>query len=80
MIVIEKAKAIALNLNNPNRVLDVVPDSRQLTFNNQQLVVTPHTIPASRKLRMLGIKVPSPILHYYDWCGEFTPYEHQKMT
>ena len=80
MIVVEKSKAIALNLKNPNRVLDVIPDSRQLTFNNQQLVVTPHTIPASRALRMLGFKVPSPILHYYDWCGDFIPYEHQKMT
>ena len=80
MIVIEKAKAIALNLNNPNKVLDVIPDAKQLTFNNQQLVVTPHTITASRSLRQLGFKVPSPILHYYDWCGEFTPYEHQKMT
>ena len=80
MIVIEKAKAIALNLNNPNKVLDVIPDAKQLTFNNQQLVVTPHTITASRSLRLLGFKVPSPILHYYDWCGEFTPYEHQKMT
>ena len=29
---------------------------------------------------MLGIKAPSPILHYYDWCGDFTPYKHQKMT
>lgn len=80
MIVIEKAKAIALNLNNPNRVLESIPESRKLMFNNQQLVVTPHTITASRSLRLLGFKVPSPILHYYDWCGEFTPYEHQKMT
>jgi SNF2 family DNA or RNA helicase len=80
VIVVEQAKAIALNLNNPNKVLDVIPEARRLTFNNQQLVVTPHTILASRKLRMLGIKVPSPILHYYDWCGGFTPYEHQKMT
>jgi SNF2 family DNA or RNA helicase len=80
MIVIEKAKAIALNLNNPNRVLESIPESRKLMFNNQQLVVTPHTITASRGLRQLGFKVPSPILHYYDWCGEFTPYEHQKMT
>ncbi len=80
MIVIEKAKAIALNLNNPNRVLETIPDARELMFNNQQLVVTPHTIPASRSLRQLGFKVPSPILHYYDWCGGFTPYEHQKMT
>ena len=80
MIVIEKAKAIALNLKNPNRVLETIPDARELMFNNQQLVVTPHTITASRSLRQLGFKVPSPILHYYDWCGEFTPYKHQRMT
>lgn len=33
-----------------------------------------------QKLRDLGIKAPSPILHYYDWVGRFTPYDHQRMT
>lgn len=31
-------------------------------------------------LRSLGIAAPSPILHYYDWPGQFTPYEHQRLT
>jgi len=80
MIVVEQAKAIALNLKNPNKVLECLPDAKKLKYNNQQLVVTPHSITATRALRMLGIKAPSPILHYYDWCGDFTPYKHQKMT
>jgi SNF2 family DNA or RNA helicase len=31
-------------------------------------------------LRNLGIKAPSPILHYYDWPGRFDPYQHQQQT
>lgn len=26
------------------------------------------------------MSAPSPILHYYDWVGQFTPYKHQKLT
>jgi len=80
MLVIEKAKALALNLKNPNKVLACLPDAKKLKYNNQELVVTSHSISSTRALRKLGIKAPSPILHYYDWCGDFTPYEHQKMT
>jgi len=80
MIVVEQAKAIALNLKNPNKVLACLPDAKKLKYNNQELVVIPHSIPATRALRDLGIQAPSPILHYYDWCGDFSPYEHQKMT
>ena len=31
-------------------------------------------------LRNLGIKAPSPILHYYDWPGQHTPFDHQRET
>jgi SNF2 family DNA or RNA helicase len=42
--------------------------------------VTPHRLDEVRILRNLGIKAPSPILHYYNWPGPHTPYNHQKET
>ena len=80
MLVIEKSKALALKLNNPQRVLATMPTAKLWRKNGTDYVVTPHRVKEVGKLRELGIKAPSPILHYYDWPGQFTPYEHQSMT
>lgn len=80
MLVIPKAKALALKLKNPERVLDTVSSARTLSFRGTQLVAVPHKLGEVQKLRSLGIAAPSPILHYYDWPGQFTPYEHQRLT
>lgn len=80
MVVVEQAKAIALKLVNPNRVLDCIPTAKKMTFNGNELVVAPHKIDEVKVLRNLGITVPSPILHYYDWVGKFIPYKHQRLT
>ena len=80
MLVVEKAKALALKLNNPNRVLDAIPTAKVLEVNGAQLVVTPHRLDEVKVLRNLGIKAPSPIVHYYNWPGQFTPFDHQRET
>lgn len=80
MLVIEKAKALALKLNNPNRVLDVIPTAKHISVRGTDLVVAPHRLDEVRVLNNMGIKAPSPILHYYDWPGRFTPFDHQKQT
>ncbi len=80
MIVVQEAKALALKLNHPNKVLTSIPAAAALKFNGEELVVVPHRIDEVKVLRNLGIKAPSPILHYYDWEGRFEPYEHQRMT
>jgi len=80
MVVVEQAKAIALNLTNPNRVLSCIPSAKVMEVKGKEIVVTPHKIDEVKVLRNLGITVPSPILHYYDWVGEFTPYKHQRLT
>jgi SNF2 family DNA or RNA helicase len=80
MLVIPKAKALALKLKNPARVLEVLPSAKTLSFRGTDLTVVPHKVDAVQKLRALGIPAPSPILHYYGWPGQFTPYEHQKLT
>lgn len=80
MLVVEKAKALALKLNNPNRVLDSIPTAKPLEVRGTQIVVAPHRLDEVKVLRNLGIKAPSPILHYYDWPGQYTPFEHQRQT
>ena len=80
MLVLEQAKAIALKLDNPARVLECIPTSEQVTVNGSTFVAVPHKPDEVRVLRNLGIKAPAPIMHYYDWSGEFTPYEHQRLT
>jgi SNF2 family DNA or RNA helicase len=80
MLVVEKAQALALKLNNPNRVLDSIPTARPMEVQGTQIVVTPHRLDEVKVLNNLGIKAPSPILHYYNWPGHYTPYEHQRQT
>lgn len=80
MLVVEKAKALALKLNNPNRVLDSIPTAKPLEVRGTQIVITPHRLDEVKVLRNLGIKAPSPILHYYEWPGQYTPFEHQRET
>ena len=80
MLVVEKAKALALKLNNPNRVLDSIPTAKPYEVRGIPLVITPHRIDEVKVLNNLGINAPSPILHYYDWPGQFTPFDHQKQT
>lgn len=80
MLVVEKAKALALKLNNPNRVLSSIPTARPYEVRGIPLVIAPHRLDEVRVLNNLGIKAPSPILHYYDWPGPYEPFAHQKDT
>ena len=47
MLVVEKAKAIALKLNNPNRVLDSIPTAKPIEVRGIPLVITPHKLGAA---------------------------------
>jgi len=80
MLVVEGAKALALKLNNPARVLASIPTAKLLRVQGSDLVIAPHKLDEVRVLRNLGINAPSPIMHYYDWCGRYTPYNHQRET
>lgn len=80
MLVVEKAQALALKLNNPERVLQTIPTAQEVTVKGANIVVAPHRLDEVKVLRNLGINAPSPILHYYDWKGRFKPYDHQRDT
>lgn len=79
MLVVESARAVALKLNDPNRVLECIPKSRQLP-SDPSIVVIPHRVLEMQRLKELGFNPPSPIGYQYDWPGQFTPYAHQKST
>ena len=80
MLVVEKARAVAMKLNNPARVLETIPTAKVYNVQGVDLVVAPHRLDEVRVLRNLGINAPSPILHYYKWVGKHVPYDHQKET
>ena len=80
MLVIDKAKALILKLKNPDRVLDVIPTAKRITVQGQELVAVPHKQDEVKVLRNMGFRAPAPILHYYNWPGHYTPFEHQRRT
>jgi SNF2 family DNA or RNA helicase len=80
MLVVEKARAIALKLNNPEKVLSCVSTAQTYEVRGMPLVIMPHGLDEVKILNNIGIKAPSPILHYYNWPGRFIPYDHQKQT
>ena len=80
MLVVEQAQTIALKLNNPQRVLECLPSAKFVNLRGMDVVLTPHKSDEVRVLRNLGIKAPAPILHYYNWSGNYTPYIHQRQT
>lgn len=79
MLVVESARAVALKLSDPNRVLECIPKARQLP-SDPRIVVIPHRVREMQRLKELGFNPPSPIGYQYDWPGQFTPYDHQKST
>lgn len=80
MLVLEKERTVVLRLNNPNRVLDSIPTAKVINVRGIDLVTVPHKMEETRVLKNLNIKVPSPIKYYYEFPGQFKPYDHQKET
>jgi superfamily II DNA or RNA helicase len=80
MLVLPQAKALALKLNNPERVLASIPTAQRLNVRGHEIVVTPHKVEEVEALNNLGIGAPSPILYHYNWPGRFKPYQHQQDT
>ena len=80
MLVVDTAKALVLNLKNPERVLASIATAKRHSHKGAPMVVMPHRLDEVKILNNLGINAPAPILHYYDWPGPFTPYEHQRQT
>ena len=80
MQVVERARGVLLKLKDPSRVLETIPSAQVLKYHDRFAVLVKHRLDEVRVLKNLGIEVPSPILHYYDWAGGRQPFEHQRKT
>lgn len=77
-----KKPFLALNLRNPEIILNTVPTAVKKTHNGRDYVVVPHKLDETVVLRRLGIDVPSPIAFRYDYAGSprKTVMSHQRKT
>jgi SNF2 family DNA or RNA helicase len=80
MIVDENKRELILNLREPKRILDVVPNARLWTYQGHPLIVVPHRTPEVKLLNNLGFSPPHPVDHYYDWPARFAPMDAQRAT
>tara|TARA_R100001460_G_scaffold83299_2_gene124184 strand:- start:3737 stop:5272 length:1536 start_codon:yes stop_codon:yes gene_type:complete len=70
-------KALRLRLRDPDKVTEVIPNSRKIGSNE---VLVNWGLAEARSLNQLGIKSPSPIEAKYKWTGKYKPFEHQVAT
>jgi len=80
MLVAKQHKKLLLNLNDPDRIIGIVPGAKLVNIKGHDIVSVPHDQDTVRVLRNLGMRAPGPILHYYDWPGRFKPFIHQLET
>lgn len=81
MLVVKDKQKLLMNLNDPAKILALVPGARQVTMKGNQIVSVPHTNDTVRVLRNIGLKAPGPIRSYYDWpCAFDAPFIHQLET
>lgn len=69
-------ESLVLQAPDPLALRDVLPHSKTLAHPQFNFAVH-HTLEATKILRNLGLKVPAPVRHLYNWPGRFVPYEHQ---
>ena len=80
MLVSKKHRKVVLNLRNPGRVTEIIPTAKPFEYKGRTLVAVPHKLDEVRVLRNIGIEVPGPMRHYYDWPGMYKPFTHQLET
>jgi len=80
MLVIPGKRRIVINSSENAAITGVIPHSRSLTHDGESMVAMPYGVEEAIVLRNMGLSVPAPILHYYDWPARFTPMTHQQDT
>lgn len=81
MQVFPRQRKVVLNLRNPEMVLRHIPEARNLEVQGHRLTAVPYNLRNCYVLKAMGVHVPSPIRHYYDWpCAYGSPWSHQIDT
>ena len=78
MLVWEDKQALILKTKNPDRILNVLPSAKQFKVKGKPLIAVPHKTRETVALRHLGFNAPAPIRTYYEWSGQYTPFQAQK--
>lgn len=76
VLVDKPTESLVLRADDPLSLRDLLPRSKMLDHPDWNFAVH-HTLESTKVLRNLGMDVPAPIRHQYNWPGRFTPYEHQ---
>lgn len=79
-LIVPHRQKILLNEKHPTRITTVIPSSKIIEYKGRELVVVPHDIDEVRVLNNMGYDIPSPISHYYNWSGPYTPFNAQNVT
>lgn len=67
MLIHKKKRVLVLKPRCPEHIIATIPTAKAFQYKGATLVAVPHKLDEVRVLRNMGIKAPSPILHYYDW-------------
>lgn len=67
MLVLPDKKAVLLRPRHRDRLLKIMPTARAVTYKGKDYVAVPHRLDEMRLLTNMGVKVPSPIKHRYDF-------------
>lgn len=80
VLVIEDQRKVVLNTSVNDKILEVMPHAKVLRKDGQDLLVVPHGVEEAMVLKNMGVDIPPPIKHYYEWPARFEPMEHQRAT
>lgn len=80
MLVLPDKKKIVIDSSLNDDLLAVIPHAKKLQYEGKDMVAMDYGVEEAIVLKNMGLTVPAPIEHYYDWPARFTPMEHQKAT
>ena len=78
MLVWQDKQALILKTKYPEKILNIVPSAKQISVKGKSLVAVPHKTRETVALRNLGFDAPAPIRTYYNWSGQYTPFQAKK--
>lgn len=80
MLIHEESRSILLKVRNLKKLDEFLPGRYEFTDFKGHNIAIPHGLEETKILKNLGVDVPSPIMHYYNWPGPFPAWDHQKHT
>lgn len=80
MLILPEKRAVALKLKNPSKITTIIPEARVMPWRGVPITLVPHRLDETLILKNLGYDVPSPVQYHYDWSGEYTPFDVQRVT